>query len=85
MKKPAPTTLIATPHLSVHSGLSREDALAYAQQLLQGIEESLDGYRTTKAGTSEMHNVLSAVRAARTGQTLLAHVMGLDPAEARRL
>ncbi|WP_459206822.1 hypothetical protein ACSMEV_00515 [Pseudomonas sp. MLB6B] len=76
MKRHTPAPLIDAPHFSVHSGLSCEDALAYAQQLLQAIEDSLDEYRTTNADTPEMHNVLSAVRAARTGQTLLAHVMG---------
>lgn len=84
MKKAAPATLINAPHFSIHSGLTCEDALAYAQQLLQGIEDSLDEYRTANIDAPEMHNVLSAVRAARTGQTLLAHVMGRGVGEEGR-
>ena len=84
MKSPAPASLINTPYLSVHSGLSCEDALAYAQQLLQGIEDSLDRSHTAEAETPEMHDVLSAVRAARTGQTLLAHVLNRGVAQTRQ-
>ncbi|WP_312936154.1 hypothetical protein [Pseudomonas sp.] len=71
-----PSKIIHTPYLFIHSALSSQDALSYVEQLLQGIEESLDEYCLANAGTPWMGLLISAAHNVRAGQALLTHAQG---------
>lgn len=78
MKNPIPDPprkLIHTPYLSIHGDLSPEDALAYAAQLLQSIEDTLDEYCMASAGTLGVGMLIGAAHCARNGQALLVHAL----------
>jgi len=84
MKKPVPdppSKIIHTPYLAIHADLSPQDALIYAEQLLHAIEASLDEYCMANAGAPGLDLLVSAAHAARSGQSLLAHALGLSDAK----
>ncbi|WP_459206823.1 hypothetical protein ACSMEV_00520 [Pseudomonas sp. MLB6B] len=81
MKKPVPdppSKIIHTPYLAIHADLSPQDALTYVEQLLHAIEASLDEYCMANADTPELGLLIGAAHAARSGQALLVHVLGLS-------
>ncbi|MBA1202975.1 hypothetical protein G7009_14620 [Pseudomonas capeferrum] len=68
-----PLKIIATPYFSIHSEMIPPDALAYASELIRGLEETLDEYCRSHAGESGKYMLGNAMDSVEMAQALIEH------------
>lgn len=73
-----PAKIITSPYFSIHSAMPSQDALVYASQLLQGIEDTLDEYCCANAGEPGLGMLVNVAHTARMGRALVEHSLARE-------
>ncbi|MGH8466057.1 MAG: hypothetical protein ACRESP_06195 [Pseudomonas sp.] len=78
-----PTSLVTTPYFSIHSDLIPPDSLAFASELLRGIQETTDEFcraHYNEPGQGMLVNVLHSAEMARAlVEHALSKLQGAQP------